>query len=522
MRRLALLLALLAPASASAATRYATPTGTADGSCTRTAPCALASAIGGSAPGDTIFVRGGTYGIEPLVVPHRLTITAAPDAPRPVLRSGTAGAVALTVADGATGTVVEHLAISAPADGAVGVDLLAATALDDVTVTSGDAACLRSAAPGVRIDDAAFTQLRTSADPCLLTSGADTSWTGVDVEAISADLAASYSGDGTVTDATFRGQVTGLQVGGSAGVHRVTASGRDRGIVLSGTTMLTDSVAVARVGGTAVFAGSGNHELLNVTAWALGAGSSGIRTASGAEMTVKNTIARGVASDLRAEPATTAATSDCAVFTGCPASRIAVDHSNFRTGAYVEDLGSNQAGSPRFADAGFEDFRLRAGSPAIDAGSFEFNSGSADRAGRFRWLGASPDIGAYEYPAPRKAPRKTDRKAPTLGVVRLTSPSFRVARRGLAFAAAGAPLGSTLVFVVSEDSELVAQVRRPGARRSLGTIVRTAVRGTHRVYLSGRIDGRPLPPGRYVLTVMARDVAQNLSRPRVLTFTIVR
>lgn len=522
---LAAVTGLLGAAPAAATTRYVTTTGAETG-CARTAPCSLAWALsgGGSVPGDVVLVAPGTYAEGGLTVARELTVTAAPDEPRPVLRGDAAGATTLRIGVGAGHSVIEHLTVRAEGAGSTAIAVDDAAALDDLVVSSDAGPCLTSAARGVRIDDSAFAQIALDAGPCLQTSGTDTSWTGVTVTALNADLAASYAGNGEVVDGTFTGQVTGLQLGGSAAAHRVTAAGGERGIALSGTTMLTDSVAIARDGGDAVFAGSGTHELLNVTAWATGDGAVGIRSASGAAMTVKNSIARGALADLVAEPASTTIGPNCAAFTGCPAGTITADHSNFGTGFFVADGGSNQTADPRFVDASFDDFRLRKGSPAIDAGSFEVNSGSADRLGRFRWLGAAPDIGAYEYPSPRKRRPRPDRKRPTLGVVRLTAPVFRVAPRGQAFSAAasGPPVGTTLVFVVSEDADLVAQVFRPGHPRSVGTFVIPAIRGTHRVPLSGRVDGRPLRPGRYVLVVMARDVAQNLSEPRRLPFSVAR
>lgn len=526
-RAVALVVAcLLAPASAGAATRYVSPGGAASGACERDAPCSVGWAVngGGSAPGDTVVVSAGTYVDQPLVVGRELTITAAPEAPRPVFRTTAAGAAALTVDAGAAGAVIERLAIRAAGPGGVAVEVGAAVSLDDLRVVTATAPCLRSDAKGLRIDDSTFAQSGASEVPCLQTSGNDTSWTGVTVTAFNAVTAAAYAGNGEVVDGTFTGQATGLELGGRARVHRVTATGRERGIaLLGGATMVTDSVAIARAGGSAVLAAGGAHQLLNVTAWGDGAGAYGVRAVNGADLTVRNTIARGGARDLSADPAPTAITAECAVFTGCPAGRVVAGQSNFRTGQNVVDAGGNQARSPRFADPEFEDFRLRRGSPAIDAGSFELNSGSADRDGRFRWLGKRPDIGAYEYPSPRKPKPRADRKAPSLGVVRLSPARFRAGRRGVAFSAARrAPAGSTLVYVVSEDADLVIQVLRPGRAGSLGTIVRPAARGTHRTKISGRVDGRPLPPGRYVMTVIARDVAQNLSRPRRLAFTVVR
>lgn len=514
------LVCLAAPAGAGAAVRHVTPAGANEGSCARTAPCSVAWAVNGdgSAAGDTVVIGGGTYADQPLVVARELTVTAAPDAPRPVFRVST-GSV-LTVTDGAAGAVVEHLALRSSATDAPVVTADAAVTLRDLSIATATTTCLRSAALGLRLEDSVLTATAPLTEPCLQTTGDDTSWTGVTVAARNADLAADYTGNGTILDATFNGQGVGLRVAGSPAVHRVTGAAADRGIVLTGAVRLTDSVAIARAGGAGVLAGEGSHELLNVTAWGARRGSVGVRAVNGAQLAVTNTIARGRAFDLDAA-ATTTITGDCDVFAGCPPGRIVAGNSNFRTARGVEDTGSNQSAGVRFADSAFEDFRLRRGSPAIDAGSFDFDSGSADRDGRFRWLGQRPDIGAYEFPSGRPLRPRLDAKAPTLGVVRLTAMRFRVARRGQAFTAAGAPAGTRLIFVVSEDADLVAQVSRPKGR-SVGTIVRAANRGTNRVTLSGRVDGRPLAPGRYVLKVIARDVSQNLSRSRRLPFTVVR
>lgn len=516
----ALVLACLAaPAGAGAAIRHVSPSGADQGTCARTAPCSVAWAVNGdgSAAGDTVVIGRGTYIDQPLVVARELTVTAAPDAPRPVFRAST-GSV-LTVTDTAAGAVVERLALRSSATDAPAVTADAAATLRDLSIATATTTCLRSAALGLRVEDSVLSTTGVRAEPCLQTTGDDTSWTGVTVVARNSDVAADYAGNGTILDATFNGKRVGLRVAGSPAVHRVTGAAGDRGIVLAGSVRLTDSVAIARAGGVGVLAGEGSHELLNVTAWGARRGSVGVRALNGAQLKVTNTIARGRAFDLDAA-ATTTITEDCDAFAGCAAGRIVADYSNFRTARGVEDGGSNQSATVRFADSAFEDFRLRRGSPAIDAGSFDFDSGSADRDGRFRWLGQRPDIGAYEFPSGRPLRPKLDAKAPTLGVVRLTATRFRVAQRGLAFTAARSRAGTRLIFVVSEDADLVVEVSRPQGM-SIGTIVRAASRGTNRVALNGRVDGRPLAPGRYVMKVIARDVSQNLSRPRRLPFTVV-
>jgi hypothetical protein len=61
----------------------------------------------------------------------------------------------------------------------------------------------------------------------------------------------------------------------------------------------------------------------------------------------------------------------------------------------------NISADPMFVDPTNGDYRLKAGSPCIDAGSDAYvNSGDRDLAGAPRVYGAHVDIGAYEYGSP--------------------------------------------------------------------------------------------------------------------------
>ncbi len=55
-----------------------------------------------------------------------------------------------------------------------------------------------------------------------------------------------------------------------------------------------------------------------------------------------------------------------------------------------------------------------------------------------------------------------------------------------------------------------------------GTLTRTSHQGKNRVAFSGRIGSRKLAPGRYQATITATDAARNTSKPRTITFMIVR
>jgi hypothetical protein len=153
-------------------------------------------------------------------------------------------------------------------------------------------------------------------------------------------------------------------------------------------------------------------------------------------------------------------------------------------------------------------------------------------------------------PAPPPPPPPPDRSAPSLTRVSLSRARFRVSvsptpriavlRRRLA------PLGTVFRWTLNERSEVSFRVyrakrgRRSGrrcviptrrlrrARRCtryplFGTLVRRAVApGRRSLRFTGRVGLRALPPGRYRVTVRARDAAGNVSAGRLLRFTVVR
>ncbi len=55
-----------------------------------------------------------------------------------------------------------------------------------------------------------------------------------------------------------------------------------------------------------------------------------------------------------------------------------------------------------------------------------------------------------------------------------------------------------------------------------GTLTRTSHKGANRVAFSGRIGSKALKPGRYQATLTATDGAKNKSKPKTITFSIVK
>jgi Tol biopolymer transport system component len=146
-----------------------------------------------------------------------------------------------------------------------------------------------------------------------------------------------------------------------------------------------------------------------------------------------------------------------------------------------------------------------------------------------------------------------DTTPPALRSVSLSRTRFRVGRAATKISAAAAKKrrlpgrGTTLRFTSSEAATLSIRIERvlPGRKAGKGrkrtckpvrkrvkhgrctvfkkraTLTRHAGAGKGRVALSGRIGRRKMAPGRYRLTLTARDAAGNLSKPVRRGFTIV-
>ena len=79
-------------------------------------------------------------------------------------------------------------------------------------------------------------------------------------------------------------------------------------------------------------------------------------------------------------------------------------------------------------------------------------------------------------------------------------------------------------FSLSKPATVALTIHRSASGRLTrkGALRRSGVAGRNRVPFSGRVGGRKLAPGRYRLTLAARDAAGRRSAPVRLRFRIVR
>jgi Ca2+-binding RTX toxin-like protein len=201
------------------------------------------------------------------------------------------------------------------------------------------------------------------------------------------------------------GAVAALNASGAAVYSdlEVVATGATAvGFAARNGALLRDStVMVAYEFGAAVTGQEGvATKIVNVTAFATGSSSYGVRVSDGGDvsdqtwkLTVVNSIADGVLGDLRASGGNSTDNID-----------IDVRNSNFavatQVDAQVNDLGGNQSAPPLLANPGGGDFHQLVGSPTIDAGAFDAQLGAVDYDGNARTLGTAPDIGADEFRPP--------------------------------------------------------------------------------------------------------------------------
>ena len=436
------------PLSASAATtRYASPTGTGGAHCVEPgAPCSIEDALKleNTTNGDTILLAPGTYRPSAtLEVLRPLTISGEVGKPVPTIEAG--GEFGLEVWEPST---IRGIRIQSPPGTISGLLVLAETGLVERVESIGEAA-KACAGSGV------FRDTLCSATPVL---------------------------------------------GGGEGFE----------MFLSGSAPST-----------------AESELFNVTA--IG-GSVGIAAAANQNSTVilkaTNTIASGGLADVVARS-----------FAPTAPVGVILSHTNFAEveaeGIAVtvtsQSVAGNQTAAPLFANAAGDDYREREGSPTRLAGDLgAVLPGEVDLAGNPRTTDCEGtigvDIGAYQFecPTPTDAgtlpndkgtgsgsssnavPPPPNASKPVLTKLGLKPSKFMVTGKG--------PKGTTVSFALSGDATVkleVLQKKKVAKGKKPKTVVVGSLpsvagkAGANSVKFSGKLQHKPLDPGKYTLRATA-------------------
>jgi hypothetical protein len=174
-----------------------------------------------------------------------------------------------------------------------------------------------------------------------------------------------------------------------------------------------------------------------------------------------------------------------------------------------------------FADPALGNFRLRPGSPAIDAGAADALSGATDFDGAARIQGSAVDLGAFES-APQAPPVSPVAPAADGAAAPPASPAARDLIAPV-LSAISVRRRSTLRYRVSESAQVTIRLARRVTKtrfRKIETLTRGARLGVNSTKLTARMKRHVLAPGTYRITLVARDQAGNKSRSVTVKFSV--
>ncbi|MGZ4200528.1 MAG: choice-of-anchor Q domain-containing protein [Thermoleophilaceae bacterium] len=519
--------------------RYASPTGVSKlASCTAPdTPCSLGQALGAAQPGDTISLADGTYDTKGLVLPS-LPLHWQPTDPqtRPVLiSSGAAPTIDLIAAQ--SGTSFDHLEID-------NTNKTSPSFQPALMLESGAAAEVRSSilvgrtcvyallAGPLTIEDSTLTT--TEPGVCLSLGAQSVVRRSVvgRAPAVQQGTATGLIGtEGLLEDSRVSGSV--FLEAPTATVRRVTVSGP---FGIAGSGLVADSLVRAfGAGQAAIGANSPVGETLRVVN-STAISTHGPALASVAvqvenpteaplpnDLVATNSIARG-SIDVEANSAPA-----CGKDEMCQPGRVEIDHSDFVTrvpgpgapgAALVSEGAGNRNGDPLFVDPALDDYRLQAGSPALDAGVPSDLSLPTDLDGRPRFQGAAPDLGAYESPGAGGGPGGgagpnggpgTAHPA-VIGGLRVSPRRFhRGGRATIAFR-----LDRAARVTLTFQRVLPAHGRGATLRKAGRLTIPHGRRGANTLRFRGRFGGRTLPRGRYRVSATPAGGSAQTARFTIL------
>ena len=115
---------------------------------------------------------------------------------------------------------------------------------------------------------------------------------------------------------------------------------------------------------------------------------------------------------------------------------------------------------------------------------------------------------------------QADRVAPVLTRLGLSRSRFAAAGRGGSIAA---KVGTTVRYRTSEAATVTFRVRRKGARKPLkGSFAHRGKAGANSLRFTGRLRGKKLRRGSYVMSATSKDAAGNVAKVKRLRFRIVK
>ena len=586
---LTVLAAVAAPTAAGAAeTRYVKVGGVTSGEClTPETACSYARALNAGGPtdaGDTVEVAPGTYNVSPAEVNLTKSITVVGYAfgQRPVFIGTDSGATTFRLSAGASGSTIAYLDIRATASNGPAF-------ISDVQVTARRLALRSNSTCGIfNAGGSTLEDSEVVGDApgliCLVAAQPNTTLHNLDIATTAGGSGAlHFGGPGSKADEiSVEAAGSGVSLTNTAGGQ--TASLRRSVIrtasnyatsISGGRVVVSDSVLRSfGTNGRTVNASAGaDVHLRNLTAIATGAGSDAFNLESSpptspVKLLARNTIARAEDAGIVIQPGHPDPI--CMFINPCSSpdyvpGTAAVSHSNFVPGiGPAQDMGGNRSDDPLFRNAAGGDYRLSAGSPAIDTGTDDPDNGTTDLGGGPRKLGAAVDMGAHEFdpgpnagtgdmpggeptgdmPAGDAGTTTGDATMPALTGLRVTARRFRVGPSATPLVA-GTPRGTRFRYMLSEPALVTFAIARrvPGRRSgrrcvrptrrllgakrcrryvSVGSLRRMSMAGSLSVPFSGRIGRKALVPGSYRLRVTATDEAGNRSLPATATFTVVR
>lgn len=345
-------------------------------------------------------------------------------------------------------------------------------------------------------------------------------------------LGSSYSGSYGIYSSSNYNVIDGNEIYNNSGygVHVYSGAWPIRNNIVRNNRIHDNAKnGTGKGNGIGLYSGA-NHEAYNNVIW--GTNNSGITINYGAQnaKVYNNTVYNNVG---------TQSIEHYGIYNGAESSgaiirnNIVFRHSdgeivNAGSGATVSN---NLTTDPMFANASNLDFRLQAGSPAIDAGA-TLPEVTRDADGNARPQGGAYDIGAYEYGAPVVAPPASDATAPSVSVTAplagqtisgtvtfSASASDNVGVSGVQFKVDGSNLGAEDVaapFAIAQSvsgwsagSHSITAVARDSAGNT-----RTSEPVAVTIQAASSPAPAPLPSG-YVGSIRAGDMVKTLTKANV-------